>query len=69
MEELIVPNAFVHADGLADVRDRHRVAHGPDRHQRASLATRRGLHDDRAGVRRAGSVVRGEARRGGLTNG
>ena len=23
MEELVVPEAFVHTDGLADVRDRH----------------------------------------------
>jgi hypothetical protein len=33
MEELIVPNAFVNADGLAHISDWHRVARRPDRRQ------------------------------------
>jgi hypothetical protein len=40
MEELVVPEAFMHADSLADELDRDRVARGADR-PRASLATRR----------------------------
>ena len=33
MEELVVPSAFVHADGLAHVVGRYRVARRADRYQ------------------------------------
>jgi hypothetical protein len=33
MKELVMPGALVHADGLADVRDRRRITRRADRHQ------------------------------------
>jgi hypothetical protein len=43
MEKLEVSRILVHADGLAHIGDRYRVARGPTV-TRASLATWRGLH-------------------------
>ena len=65
MEELVVPETFVHADGLADVGDRHRVARRAHRHQGivGDPALSAPARNDTAAGFRAASVVRGQSDR------